>query len=250
MTTSLLVIREYLKIFYIKYEDYLVPFLKFLLALVSLLMINGRLGYMEQLQNPAAVMVVALFCSFMPKNFILLVSAVFVELHLYEVSLEYAAAALLIFLLLFLIYFRFSPGSTILVLITPMLFVLRIPYAAPILAGLLGNPISAVTVACGVLVYYMLSYMTANAPLLGSVPAESVVQRFRDIIDGIFGNKAMLVVMAAFVITVLAVYVIRRMNVDFSWTIAIVAGTLLDIVILLNQLIVRWLLCMNKEWMR
>ena len=61
MTTSLLVIREYLKIFYIKYEDYLVPFLKFLLALVSLLMINGRLGYMEQLQNPAAVMVVALF---------------------------------------------------------------------------------------------------------------------------------------------------------------------------------------------
>ena len=72
MTTSLLVVREYIRNFYVKYEEYIVPVLKFLLALVSMLMINGQLGFMSQLDNAAAVLVVALICSFMPKNFICL----------------------------------------------------------------------------------------------------------------------------------------------------------------------------------
>lgn len=72
MTTSLLEVREYIRNFYVKYEEYIVPVLKFVLALISLLMINEQLGYMSQLNNMAAVLVVALVCSFMPKNFILL----------------------------------------------------------------------------------------------------------------------------------------------------------------------------------
>lgn len=119
MTTSLLEVREYIRNFYVKYEEYIVPVLKFVLALISLLMINEQLGYMSQLNNMAAVLVVALVCSFMPKNFILFVGAGFVTLHLYEVSLECAVIALLVFLLMFLLYFRFSPDSVVLVIVTP-----------------------------------------------------------------------------------------------------------------------------------
>ena len=60
MTTSLLEVREYIRNFYVKYEEYIVPVLKFVLALISLLMINEQLGYMSQLNNMAAVLVVAL----------------------------------------------------------------------------------------------------------------------------------------------------------------------------------------------
>ena len=233
MTTSLLVIREYIRNFYVKYEEYIIPLLKFLLALACLLMINGELGYMTQLNGIAVVLIVSLLCSFMPKNFLLFVAAGFVTLHLYEVSLECAAIALVIFLLLFLLYFRFSPKSSALVVITPMLFVLRVPYAAPILAGLLGNPFSAVTVACGVIVYYMISYMSANASMLGATETEAMVQRIRDILDGVIGNREMQIVVAAFAVTVILVYLVRRLSVDYAWTIAIISGVLLDIVILL-----------------
>ncbi len=233
MTTSLLVIREYIRNFYVKYEEYIIPLLKFLLALACLLMINGELGYMTQLNGIAVVLIVSLLCSFMPKNFLLFVAAGFVTLHLYEVSLECAAIALVIFLLLFLLYFRFSPKSSALVVITPMLFVLRVPYAAPILAGLLGNPFSAVTVACGVIVYYMISYMSANASMLGATETEAMVQRIRDILDGVIGNREMQIVIAAFAVTVILVYLVRRLSVDYAWTIAIISGVLLDIVILL-----------------
>ena len=218
MTTSLLEVREYIRNFYVKYEEYIVPVLKFVLALISLLMINEQLGYMSQLNNMAAVLVVALVCSFMPKNFILFVGAGFVTLHLYEVSLECAVIALLVFLLMFLLYFRFSPDSVVVVIVTPMLFVLKIPYAAPLLAGLLANPFAAVTVACGVVIYYLITYMNVNASILGASQAESMIQRF---------------VIAAFAVTVIMVYLIRRLSVDYAWTIAVVAGALLDVVILM-----------------
>ena len=43
----------------------------------------------------------------------------------------------------------------------------------------------------------------------------------------------MLVVVAAFIVTTILVYLVRRLSVDYAWTIAIIAGALLDIVILL-----------------
>ncbi|HJC22947.1 MAG TPA: hypothetical protein H9761_04490 [Candidatus Eisenbergiella merdavium] len=233
MTTSLLVVREYIRNFYVKYEEYAVPALKFLLALVSLLLINAQLGYMSQINGAAAVLIVSLICSFMPKNFTLFAAAGFVTLHLYEVSLECAGVALVVFLLLFLLYFRFTPKGAVLVMLTPLLFILRIPYAAPILAGLLGNPLSAVTVACGVVVYYLVSYMSMNASLLSSAAAESMLTRTREILDGVFGNREMLIIAAAFAVTTILVYLVRRLSVDYSWTIAIVSGALLDIVVIL-----------------
>ena len=72
--TGLLELREYLKQIYAKYEVYLKPCVKFLTALVSLIAINASMGYMGTLKHPAIILVIALMCSFMPKNFIVIVS--------------------------------------------------------------------------------------------------------------------------------------------------------------------------------
>ena len=68
--TTLLVFREQLKNFYSKYELYLTPFFKFLLALMTLVMINSSIGYMSELKKTAVVLVFALICAVMPMNFI------------------------------------------------------------------------------------------------------------------------------------------------------------------------------------
>ena len=56
---NLLVLREQLKKFYSSYEAYITPVYKFLLALVSLLVINSSIGYMTELKS--FVVVVVLF---------------------------------------------------------------------------------------------------------------------------------------------------------------------------------------------
>lgn len=231
--TSLLVAKQNLKKFYIKYEIYLLPVLKFLIAFICLLLINSKLGYMGRINNVAVVLVVALMCSFMPQNFIILVAAAFVLLHLYTLSLECAVVAFALFLVMFLLYFRFSPRDTLVVLLTPVCFWLKVPYIIPIAMGLLGTPASAVSAACGVTTYYMINYVSENATMLGSMETEETTARFRYLIDGILNNRAMLVTIVAFTVTIILVYLIRRLSIDHSWTIAIVAGALVNVMILL-----------------
>ena len=57
--------------------------------------------------------------------------------------------------------------------------------------------------------------------------------KFRFIIDGILKNREMVVIIAAFAFTVIMVYLIRRLSVDYAWTIAMVAGVVVDIMVLL-----------------
>ncbi len=86
--TTLLVAKQILMAIYSKYEVYITPLLKFLLALVTLLVINSRLGYMESIDKLTVVLIVSLMCSFMPMNFIVVAAAVFTMLHLYSFNLE------------------------------------------------------------------------------------------------------------------------------------------------------------------
>ena len=226
--TTLLVTKQILMTLYSRYEVYITPILKFMLALISLLFINSRIGYMESIDKLTLVLIVALMCSFMPMNFIIVMSALFTVLHLYAFSLECAAVVGAGFLLMFLLYLRFSPKDTIVVVLLPVCFLLRIPYVIPLAMGLIGTPASAVSVACGVIAYYMIHYVAQNVSVIASMADEETAAKFRFIIDGIIKNREMAVVIA-----VIVVYLLRRLSIDYAWTIAMVAGVVVDIMVLL-----------------
>lgn len=231
--TGLLELREKLKLIYSKYEVFILPVVKFLLAFMVLNTLNGQLGYMTQLDNVAIVLIVSLLCSFLPVGCIVLFAALFSLMHMYSLSMEVALVGGCLYLLMFLLFFRFSPRESLVVVLTPLLCTLKLPYVIPVAMGLLGTPASIVSVGCGVAVYYLIMTVTANAPTISTMGTEEVTAKLRLMIDGILGNKAMLVMITAFAITVIVVYLIRRMSVDYSWTIAIIAGSMIDMVILL-----------------
>lgn len=231
--TGLLVLREQLKAICGKYEIYLIPVGKFIAALITFIIINANIGYMEKIAKLPLAIILALLCSFLPLNFIIFAAAALVLAHVYALSLECALIVGIIFLLMFLIYFRFSPGDTFVVLLTPVCCALRIPYVVPLSMGLVGKPTSALSVGCGVAVYYILHYIKGCSSALTSLDAEGMASKFKYVIDGLIGNKAMFVMIAAFAVTIVIVYCVRRMNIDHAWTIAIVVGALTDILILL-----------------
>lgn len=231
--TTLLVAKQYIKSFISKYEVYLKPLMKLIVALASLIMINNKIGYMHRLDNLSIVLIIALMCSFMPMNFIVFVSAGFIILHFYALSLECAAVTLVLFLVMFLLYFRFSPKDTLVVVLLPICFILRIPYVIPLSMGLLGTPASVVSVGCGVIVNYLINYMSDNATVISAMGEEEVTTKLRYIIDGLMGNREMILTIAAFAITIIVVYLIRRMSVDHAWTIAMISGAIVNVMILL-----------------
>ncbi|MBQ7658585.1 MAG: hypothetical protein IJS16_06350 [Butyrivibrio sp.] len=224
--TSLLELKQYIKRFYIRYETYITYVWKFLLALVSIIVINSKLGYMDALTNVAVVMMASLLCAILPANFIVFIAAAFILGHLYSLGIECTLIALVIFLLMFLLYFRFSPKDTLAVLLTPVFFFLHIPYVMPLAMGLLGTPASVVSVSFGLVISYMISYFSSNATSFGSDGVEEAANEFSNIISGIVGNKAMVVMIVSFAVALVLVYIIRRSSVDNSWKIAIAAGSI------------------------
>lgn len=231
--TALLELRENLKKIYSRNEAFILPVIKFLLSFIVLSIINGKMGYMTKLDNMAIVLIVSLLCSFLPTGFMAFFAMMFAVLHMYALSIETAAVGLVVFLLLYLLFLRFTAKEALVVVLTPVLCMLKLPYVMPVAMGLIGTPASCVSVGCGVVVYYLLQTVITNAPTINSMGAEEATAKLRLLIDGMLGNKAMLVMIAAFAITMIVVYLIRRMSVDHSWTIAMVAGVMIEVMILL-----------------
>ena len=231
--TGLLVPKQILVTLYSKYEVYITPILKFILALITLLMINSRLGYMDSIDKMTVVLIVALMCSFMPMNFIVVMAALFVMLHLYAFNLECTIVLGAGFLLMFLLYLRFSPKDTLVVLLMPICFLLKIPYVIPLTMGLIGSPVSAVSIACGTIAYYMLHFVTENVTAILAMDGEEMTVKFKFVVDGILHNRDMVITIVAFAVTVVLVYLIRRLSIDYAWTIAMAAGAVVNITVLL-----------------
>ena len=231
--TALLELRENLKKIYSRNEAFILPVIKFLLSFIVLSIINGKMGYMTKIDNMAIVLIVSLLCSFLPTGFMVVFSMLFTLLHMYALSIETAAVGLVVFLLLYLLFLRFTAKEALVVVLTPVLCMLKLPYVMPVAMGLIGTPASCVSVGCGVVVYYLIQTVISNAPTINSMGAEEATAKLRLLIDGMLGNKAMLVMIVAFTVTVIVVYLIRRMSVDHSWTIAMAAGIIIEVLILL-----------------
>lgn len=231
--TELLVFREKVKTLYSRNEVFILPLVKFLFAFLVLNVINSRIGYMGRLDNMAIVLIVALLCSFLPVQAISLFAVMFSLLHMYALSLETLLVGGVVFLLMFILFLRFSTGESVVVILTAMLCLFKVPYVMPVAAGLLGTPASALSVCCGVVVYYLIITISGEATTIATMEEGAITAKLRLLVDGLLENKAMLVVVAAFAATVIIVYMIRRMPIAHAWTVAIIAGVMADLLILL-----------------
>ena len=144
--------------------------------------------------------------------------------HIYAVSFEMALIALVLILIVAILYFGFRPGDCFLMLLTPMAFMMKIPYAVPLLVGLGGSLASVIPVGCGVFIYYLIMYVKQNAGVLTNDTSVDIVQKYSQIIKSVTFNKTMMVMIATCAAGILVVYLIRRLSLNYAWSIAIVAG--------------------------
>ena len=119
------------------------------------------------------------------------------------------------------------------VALLPLMFMLKIPYIIPIAVGLLCTPLSVVSVACGTIAYYLVLFIKENAQTISDLETEEAIGKFRFVIDGLLGNREIVIVLIAFSVIVITVYVIRILSVDHSWTIGMCVGGVLGATILL-----------------
>lgn len=233
--TFILEIKEKLKVFYGNYSAYLIPGLKFVLALVFFLHINAMLGFMEQLDNIFIVLVLALICALLPYRMTMVVGCVLLVGHCYAVGIEVAAFCILFILILLIFYFRFASSDSLGVILSPLAFSMQVPCAVPVGFGLLSsNPASAFAAGVGALFYYFMRLVGKEATLIQGMEADELTKRLQVLLDGMVKNQAMWLTLVAFIATGIVVYVIRRLSINHAWQIGITAGGVCYLLIMIG----------------
>ena len=221
--TTFLEVKQKIKSFYGRYEIYIVPILKFILALISFVWINSTLGFTAALTNPFVVLILALLCSILPVNLILYLSFVLVIGHCYSVGIEVAAFALVLVLFLLILFLRFSSKMNVVMIFTPLPMGIHIPALLPIGSGLMSNPLAAIPAGCGVIFYYFVELVQEQATVLQNQDTE-MLQKIKLLSDGLIRNQEMWITVVAFVAVILIVYGTRTRFFDYAWRASIVAG--------------------------
>ena len=212
--TTLLELKEKLVRFYGKYEVYITPIVKFIVAFAALMTIDRNIGYMELVSSTPVALILGLLCAILPVG-----GTIFI-----------AVVALLLFVLIYFIYFRFAPRQGMGVLLTPICFRLNIPYVIPVGMGLLEEAYSVFAVICGTVVYFFLDGVRQNEKLLGGAAEESAEANSKIVValNQLLGNKEMYLVLGIMAVTLIIVYLIRRMSIANAWQIAIASGILFE----------------------
>lgn len=139
--------------------------------------------------------------------------------------------AAVLFLVMFILYFRFTPDKAIILLLTPIAFALKIPMLIPIVYGLIGSPLCAVPITFGTIACYMVTYVKAyETTIKGAGDAEMLAQ-LSAFAQQLLNNKDMWITIIALMICLFVVYSLRKLSIDNAWKIAIVSGGLIYVIV-------------------
>lgn len=224
--TKLLMIREQLKKIYGVYGIYIKPALHFVTVLVSMIILNVNVGAMGLLKNPIVVFIISLIGAFLPVKLMTVYLSVMVLAHMSAISVEVAAIVFLIMLVMYMLFFRFTPKDSPVLLLIPLLFFIKIPYVVPLTVGMVCTPVSIISVTFGVVLYFILNYVGAN---MNGIMLTSATDGFIDI----FTSKGLYLTIVAFALVIIVVYFIKRLSIDYSWVIAVISGGVLCIIVML-----------------
>jgi len=224
-------LKERLKEFYARFGPAVRIFLKGAMTFTALWMLNKNLGFMANLGTWPVVLLVTAVGAVLPVGATSIVLAAVMLAHIYTVSLEIALLTAVFLIIVALLYYGFQPGDSFWLILTPMAFALRIPFVIPLLAGLIGSLVSAIPVSCGIAVYYIISYVKQNAGVLTNDASVDITQKYVQLIHVLLTNKTMMVFIAASATGILIVYLIRKLSIDYAWILAIVLGTVGQLIV-------------------
>ncbi len=228
---GLLVFKERLKAFYGRHSFVVDAVRKFFFSLVVFILLNHNLGFHEFLKSPLVLLAVSFLCAFLPVSVMTCLAAVFMMIHLYSISLELTVITGILVLAVSILYSGFQPGNSVVMVVTPMLFFLKVPFVVPLIIGLSCGLSALIPMCMGVFFYYLLVYAKQNAGVLAGAAAIDITQKYMQILNSLLSNELMLLMVLAFAAAAVVVYLIKSLAVAYAWTIAIAAGVVVELAV-------------------
>lgn len=227
---SLLVIKERIIYIYQKISMFATPVFKFLLSFIVFWCISDNMGYDTRFTGGGVLFLLSLLGAFIPSSVLVFLAGVLSVVHIYYISKILSIIVVVMFLVLYLLFARFTPKYGYVLLAVPVLYLFKMPYLMPLFLGMTATPLAILPMLCGTVIYYLFVVVKDAAQLSVNNSVEDILALYKYVVDALLGNKLMLLSMAVFSIVLICVYVIRRTSINYSFYIAIGAGALINII--------------------
>lgn len=224
--------REKLYSYYIAYEKYIKILVKFLMVVIALYMVTNQLHYQNKLSKLWVVIGVSLVATCLPYSVITLLVVLTAILQIYFLSPVLAGLTAIIAFVLYLMLIRYDHKSMIASVFVPIFILWKMPFVLALVLGLLFGPVSILTAASGVIMYYALHAVT-NMQVESQSNVTDLFTVARTFLDAIVKNKSMYVMLVVMVAVVFVTWFIRTRKMNYAFEISILAGTVCGFFILL-----------------
>ncbi len=231
MLTGLLEFKEKLKAFYAKGGIYIRYVCNFVLAFLSMFAMSRKIGGNGIISNPLICIALSIVCAFLPVNITVVIVTIYMIINLFTLSLELAMIALGVMVVIYLLYFRFAPKTGFIMILTPILFFLKLPYVVPVVAALTVGMTGIVPAVSGVFIYYIITFAANYSTAISTLDVNNALQNINFIFNNILTNKELVTIVVSFAVVITMIYFIKRLSVNYSAIIAVIAGCVTDALI-------------------
>ena len=210
--TELFVMRDKISRFVKEYETWFLIIAKFIGMMFVFNCVNSQLGYFEILDNPMVNVLLSLICSIIPGSFSVFIVAAVITAHMMKLSVLIGALVIVVMLILYLMFLKFAPEQSVVLLAVPVLMQYDMHFMIPILAGMFFSPYAIVGTG-----------MSFNL--------DAIVEAMGTIIGQVTDDKMIWLYAIAAAVAMAVVFIISQFSFDYAWYAAIAAGAAAEIVV-------------------
>ncbi len=233
-------IKELLTNIFKRYEKFILPVVRFVLAFIVVVQLNGFFGYAELLEKTSIRFGSALLAAFLPGSWFLLLLGLMVLFQVFSVSLE---AALVLFVIMAAVYLLFMPMITEyswIVILMPLLLHWNLGYLMPLILGLVFTPMTLIPMSVGIGIYRFSGYlggMLQAGGELGKISVfdapENLLNMYNQLVSTMTADRVTVLLMLVFSAALIVVYYIVKVEMDYSHYIAIGVGAVFQMLTLI-----------------
>ncbi|MGL4346403.1 MAG: hypothetical protein ACRCTE_14480 [Cellulosilyticaceae bacterium] len=175
--------------------------------------------------------IIAIISMVMPTHWIIMIMMGIISVHLMSFNLVLGGLAIGVFGALYILFIRFYPKESFLVVITIIAMKLGIAYVIPIAVPIVGGMVCLVPIMIGVITYELgiqITIMMNNNMIVGEAQ-EIILMLLGFIQNNIILNPKTLATLGVFVIVFILVSIIKRQNIDYAAYVAIIIGSVINL---------------------
>lgn len=232
--TQLIDFKDNIISLYRKYAIYIRPALKAVLSFLVLFLFTRMFNYNTGINKIYIITVLSLIQAFMPVSFLFYVSVILIAGNLFTVSPEIMLVFMAVVIACWLAFIRIDRKYALLVVLTPVLFYLKVEYLLPVITGMVAGIGGVLPVAGGIMIFFLSLYTSEVSNLLATTTGNGTGVGMQRMIQLVTIDKKLLVVMISFCLVIFISAVLYRIFHERAWMFTVVIGNLALALLLLS----------------